>query len=166
MNKRILLAAAVSAGICSAAFAQTTPDTAAGAMGPGLPTTWEGPIADAFFDDVDAGTLRTDDELRSNWQNLTDEQQAQVRAHCLTVDTAAAAPADTDTTAATTPSAGTDAGTTAATTPGTSADTDTTASTTTPGAAGASGTAAADMEFGANVDMATLTRLCDMVEGM
>lgn len=109
MTYKLLVAAALSLGLGTAvAMAQTdtiepeagaAPDATAGSQ---LPMGWDGAIGDAFFADPELGTLRSQEEVSANWETLTDEQQAQVRAHCDTVDTAAAdtmeAPAD-DTTA-------------------------------------------------------------------
>lgn len=101
MTPKLLVAAALSLGLGTGiALAQddlTQPDTSP-PTGATLPMGWEGPIGDAFFSDPATGTLRTEEEVRANWQGLTDEQQAEVRAHCATVDTAAAEPDDDMTT--------------------------------------------------------------------
>jgi hypothetical protein len=100
MATKLLIAAALSLGLGSGlALAQSdTTDSAAGAapsMDTQLPAGWEGAIGDAFFSDTDAGTLRTEAEVKSGFEGLTPEQQAQVRAHCDTYDTAAADTMDT-----------------------------------------------------------------------
>lgn len=131
MTYKLIAAATFSLGLCTAiAMAQTdttmpdtgaAPDTAAGSQ---LPSGWDGAIGDAFFADSELGTLRSEDEVRANWETLTDEQQAQVRSHCATVDMAAA---DTTNDAA--------GGTTGDTTAGdttTGADDDVTTSSTSP----------------------------------
>lgn len=97
MSYKLLLAVALSLGMGSGlALAQS--DTSGATLGATadvttdaqLPTGWEGPIGDAFFSDTDAGTLRSEDEVRANFDALTVEQQAQVRSHCETYDTASA----------------------------------------------------------------------------
>jgi predicted Fe-S protein YdhL (DUF1289 family) len=47
-----------------------------------LPAGWDGALADAFFSDPGAGTLRTEREIRANWANLTVQQRAEVRSYC------------------------------------------------------------------------------------
>lgn len=108
MSCKFLIAASLSLGLATGAVAQTAPQTgtdpaAAGTSagtGSGLPMGWDGAIGDAFFSDTEAGTLRSEDEVRANWDTLTSEQQAQVRSHCVSVDTAG--------NATTTPGAGSD----------------------------------------------------------
>jgi hypothetical protein len=99
MAYKLLLATAVSLGLGTGmALAQSTttapsvgatPDSSASAQ---LPAGWEGAIGDAFFSDTDSGTLRSEEEVRANFNSLSAEQQAQVRSHCETLDTAAASP--------------------------------------------------------------------------
>lgn len=114
MTYKLLVAAALSLGLGSAvAMAQTEPaetETAPGVTAsPQLPAEWEGPIADAFFSDQETGTLRPQDEVQSNWEALTDEQQAQVRADCAKMDTAVTETDDDMTTGSTTPDSTTSA---------------------------------------------------------
>lgn len=97
MTYKLLAAAAFSLTLGASALAQapapapapTGQETGATA-GSGLPAEWEGAVGDAFFSDVEAGTLRSEDEVRANWQDLSAEQQAQVRTDCASFDTAAA----------------------------------------------------------------------------
>lgn len=118
MTYKLLVAAALSLGLGTAiAVAQTdTIEPEAGAVpdaavGSELPAGWDGAIGDAFFADPELGTLRSEEEVRANWEALSEEQQAQVRSHCDTFDTAAAdtlddpagAEVDEGTTASTTP---------------------------------------------------------------
>lgn len=101
MTYKLLVAATLSLGLGTAvAMAQTdnaqpeagaTSDSAASTQ---LPSGWDGAIGDAFFSDTQQGTLRSQDEITANWETLTDEQQAQVRADCDTIDTAAAGTMD------------------------------------------------------------------------
>lgn len=97
MTYRILAAATLSLGLGTAvAMAQTTtvqPDAGAApdaGMQTTLPMGWDDAVGDAFFSDADLGTLRSQDEVQANWNDLSEAQQAQVRAHCATIDTAAA----------------------------------------------------------------------------
>lgn len=110
MSCKFLIAASLSLGLATGAVAQTAPQTgtdpaAAGTStstgtGSGLPMGWDGAIGDAFFSDTEAGTLRSEGEVRANWDTLSSEQQAQVRSHCASVDTAS--------NVSTTPGAGSD----------------------------------------------------------
>lgn len=104
MTYKLFLAATLSLGLGTGiALAQsdtTTTDSTLGAApdataGSDLPTGWEGAIGDAFFSDADAGILRSEDEVRANFNTLTETQKAEVRDHCELYDTAAV---DVDTT--------------------------------------------------------------------
>lgn len=106
MTYKLLVAAALSLGLGTGiAMAQdvTQPQPNAASPDAQLPMGWEGPIGDAFFADPQLGTLRSQEEVRTNWGALTDEQQAQVRSYCDTVDTAAAGTDEDVTTGSTTP---------------------------------------------------------------
>lgn len=108
MTHKLLIAAALSLGFGTAvAMAQNDVLQPDAAPGPGaetsLPMGWDGAIGDAFFADPATGTLRTEEEVRANWQGLSEEQQAQVRSHCATVDTADAQTNDQMTTGSVTP---------------------------------------------------------------
>lgn len=101
MTYKLLVAATLSLGLGTAiAMAQTeTTKPEAGAAsgttaGSQLPSGWDGAIGDAFFADQKMGTLRSQDEVRTNWKALTEEQQAQVRSRCDTMDMAAASAGD------------------------------------------------------------------------
>lgn len=173
MSYRIVAALALSLGLSTAALAQTsgTETTTGSANGEVmLPTGWEGEIADAFFSDPDAGTLKPEAEITANWGNLSAEQQASVRSECETRTAATG----TDTTTGT----GTTAGATTDTTTG-GASTDTTAGAETEtddemqtGATGTTGTdtttggAAAGATTADPTLEASLTQLCGMIEGM
>lgn len=67
MFRRLLVAAALAAGVSGAAFAQDL--------------SWGQNVNDAFVDPA-TGTLRSGDEIQANWQTLSQEEQAQVRADC------------------------------------------------------------------------------------
>ena len=47
-----------------------------------MPSEWEGNIGDAFYSDTDLGTLRSDEEMRTNWENLSDEDKGAARDYC------------------------------------------------------------------------------------
>lgn len=92
MTSKILIAAALSLGLGTAvAMAQNDqlePDAGAA---PGAETTLPAGEAagEAFFTDPATGALRTEEDVRANWQTLSEEQQAEVRVFCDTVDMAA-----------------------------------------------------------------------------
>ncbi|WP_170314756.1 hypothetical protein [Aquibium carbonis] len=197
MKTRLLTATAAALILCAPAFAQTATTTDAAnssaSMSSAMPQGWNDEIGNAFFSDSELGTLRSDDEISANWNDLSSEQQAQVTTYCATIDTASAtglggattpsgdAASSTipgDTTAGVTaggtaspsiegqPTTGLTGDTTAGATTGTmgtdangGVSTDTTASTTPDGATGATG----GMDAGANVNVASMQRLCDVV---
>lgn len=91
MKSTTITALAFSLSLGTAAFAQTTMDAQSDLQaGTGMPMEWEGEIGEAFFEDSERGVLRAESEIRSNFDELTIEQQAMVRAHCAQVDMAAA----------------------------------------------------------------------------
>ncbi len=69
MTSRILIAAALSFGLGTAAY---------GAAG----DTWGERLTDMFFANPGDHTLRSEEEVRANWQELSAEEKAQVRADC------------------------------------------------------------------------------------
>lgn len=175
--KRIhLLVGAMSMAMVSTAIAQDTSGSASGttegsaATGTMMQMTeaeknatadWTGPIADALFTDQSKMTLRSEQEIRTNWANLSAEQQNQIKEDCNTVETAAAGTGTT--TGTTTPSGDTTASTTTDTTTGGTAGTtsgETTASTTTGTTSGTAGTAT-----GAGGVM-SVAQLCNIVKNM
>ncbi|MFN3549894.1 MAG: hypothetical protein ACK4U0_20600 [Mesorhizobium sp.] len=172
MKTRMMTATAVALMLCAPAFAQTaTTDTAnsSTSMSSAMPQGWNDELGNAFFSDSELGTLRTEEEISTNWASLSAEQQAQVTGYCDTMDTASATgsagstmpsgdaasgAATTDTTAGITAGTTVDPSLPGGTTAGVS--TDTTASTTQDGAAGG-------MDAGASVNIASMQRLCDVV---
>jgi predicted Fe-S protein YdhL (DUF1289 family) len=100
MKYALIAALTASVGLTTAALAQTTPTAEGSAQTAvsGLPADWQGEIAAAFFADPETGTLRSEEEVRSNWANLSAEQKASVTGYCETV----VAGTDTDTTASVT----------------------------------------------------------------
>lgn len=143
MTCRIIAALALTLGLGTAAFAQsstTGADTSAAGAATGsvtLPKAWEGDIASAFFTDPAAGTLKSDEEIKSAWANLSSDQQAQVKTDCQSHMASAGTGSD-------------------------SMKTGSTSTTTTGGAATSSGTTA-----GATDPMtASLDKLCGDISGM
>ncbi|ASY65489.1 Large exoproteins involved in heme utilization or adhesion (plasmid) [Sinorhizobium sojae CCBAU 05684] len=172
-----LLAGAISMAMASAAIAQDTSGSATGADPAATGTDmlqmtqaerdatadWTGPIADALFTDPSKTSLRSEEEIRTNWAQLSAEQQNQVKEDCNTVQTAAAGTGTT--TGTTTPSDDTTASTTPDTTTGGTAGTasgETTASTTTGTTAG---TADPSASTGAGGVM-SVAQLCNIVQNM
>lgn len=88
MMFKTLAAVAMSAGLATAAFAQTSSgsgDAAGnGGQGDSPPKTWEAPINNAFYDSN--GMLRTQADIQANWAKLDTTQQDKVRADCMGVD--------------------------------------------------------------------------------
>jgi hypothetical protein len=95
MSTKILAAVAFSLALGTAAFAQSggtstnvggSPATSSGDSAVNdqqrVFPKFTGAIGDAFYSDMDKGTLRTEAEMRANFGNLTAEQQAQVRTDC------------------------------------------------------------------------------------
>jgi hypothetical protein len=170
MSYRIVAALALSLGLSTAALAQTD-TTTGGAAGAGgevmLPAEWQGDIASALFSDPQAGTLKSEEEIRSGWGSLSADQQAQVRSECETHMAAAGTGTDTmtggastDTTAgAATSTDDTTAGASTDTTAGASTDTTAGASTDTTAGASTDTTAGAstDTTAGASTDTAAST---------
>ncbi|RAZ83226.1 hypothetical protein [Cereibacter johrii] len=74
---RPLTLAGAAALLASAATAQTTT-----AQGTTMGRDWDAPIVDTFFNPGGTMTLRTDGEVRSSWESLSEEQKQQVRDDC------------------------------------------------------------------------------------
>lgn len=156
MFSKLLLATALTLSLGGTALAQSSSGSttgggaatgadATGTMGgssfEGIPSGWEGDINDAFF--TDDMTLRSQDEIASNWGNLSAEQQAQVKADCTSMQ--ASMEGDTEMG---------DAG-------GSKPDeTTTSATTSSPATGGATGGASAS----ASDQMAAMQELCGWVE--
>ena len=77
MIYRIVAATAVSLALGTAALAQssTTTDTSASGM-----PTWDDTIKNAFLSDPAAGTVKSEEEIKTSWATLSPEPQAQVKA--------------------------------------------------------------------------------------
>ena len=86
MITKIVSFAAAVAFVGSSAFAQTAAgDTASettNAADQAQQMQWEEPVANVFYSDVKARTLRPEAEWTKNWSGLTDEQRAKVQADC------------------------------------------------------------------------------------
>lgn len=84
MIRHMMLAAAITLSMGAAAFADSGTD--AGATGDHdpakLPGNWSAAVGSAFFSDPTTMTLRSEGEIRTNWQSLSAEEQAQVKADC------------------------------------------------------------------------------------
>ena len=88
MTRTIIAALTLSLGLGTAALAQsstttTGADTSASTAGSvTLPQAWQGDISSTFFSDPAAGTLKSDEEIKSGWSKLSADQQAQVKSDC------------------------------------------------------------------------------------
>ena len=82
-----LAAFALAALWLSPALAQTSMGVSGQGSDQGsLPPGWHGALADAFFEDPGAGTLRTQRDVEASWPKLSPEQQAEVRSYCASLD--------------------------------------------------------------------------------
>ena len=91
MLQKLLATAAFTLALSLSAVAQDA--SSSGANNPGgegdtssttgasdpMPPGWEGPIADVFYSDVTARTMREQDDMATSWAALTADQQAQVK---------------------------------------------------------------------------------------
>ena len=94
MLQKLLATAAFTLALSLSAVAQDA--SSSGANNPGgegdtssttgasdpMPPGWEGPIADVFYSDVTARTMREQDDMATRWAALTADQQAQVKSDC------------------------------------------------------------------------------------
>lgn len=165
MPYKFLAIAAMSLSLgATGALAQTTQTDTTTGVGTGaavtgmqhdrMPMEWKGNIGDAFYSDTELGTLRTDDELRTGWEGLDEDDQATVRDYCERFamdDDRAGTGADAQVGATTGTAAGTDATTGAATGTGTVGTTTDTG-------------AAVDPAAGAGMHQASLRQICEMIE--
>lgn len=110
MTSRLLIIAALSlglgAGVALAQNDQLQPDSAPGA-GTVLPAGERG-IGETFFIDPATGSLRGEAEVRAGWQELTMDEQTEVRSYCNAVGMASAPPTEELTTGSVTPDATTE----------------------------------------------------------
>jgi len=113
MTYKLLAVAAITLSLGStSALAQAATDTtgtaATGTAATGahdrMPMEWEGAVGDAFYEDTELGTLRGEDDMRANWEDLDDDDREAVRDYCERfammdeAETDAAAETETDTT--------------------------------------------------------------------
>lgn len=82
--KILVAAAALSLGLGTAAMAQTTEP----AEGSGPATTLPENAFAPFFTEPFTGALYSQEQIGERWMNMSEEQQAQVRAECDTFATA------------------------------------------------------------------------------
>ncbi|MGP3696329.1 hypothetical protein [Rhodobacter sp. NSM] len=99
---RLPLIAGLAGLLASAAAAQTTT-----AQGTTMGRDWDAPMVDTFFNPGGSMTMRTEAEVRSSWDSLSEEQKSQVRDDCASFGTAGVG----------TDAAGTSGGTSAGTVP-------------------------------------------------
>jgi hypothetical protein len=110
MFLRLVAAAALMMSLCAGAKAQTSDgDQDSGKTA--IPSTWKGPIAEAFYKDATGVALRPEAEAKANFNALSPELQAQVKSDCATMMSATGtdAMATTSTDAGTSAAAGGDA---------------------------------------------------------
>lgn len=74
MTYKLIATAVMALGLGTAAFAQSNSEP------PTYPQAWEGDISAALFDDQH--TLRSQDEIKTNWAKLSADQQAMVKKEC------------------------------------------------------------------------------------
>ena len=86
MKKMFVTVTAIAALVGFSAYAQDTTagDTASETTNAkdAQQMMWDGPIADTFYSDVTARTMRPESEWSTRWTALTDEQRAKVKADC------------------------------------------------------------------------------------
>lgn len=86
MKKLLVTVTAIAALVSFSAYAQdsTTSDGASETTNAqdAKEMMWEGPIAETFYSDVTARTMRPESEWATGWAALTDEQRAKVKADC------------------------------------------------------------------------------------
>lgn len=85
MTRKIIAATILTLGMATGALAQTSTQ---GGEPPSYPDSWKGDIASALY--ADQHTLRTQDEVKTNWAKLSADQQAQVKKDCTATSQAAA----------------------------------------------------------------------------
>jgi Spy/CpxP family protein refolding chaperone len=84
MRKVLITAVALAACVSFSAYAQdSSTDTGSTTNAQDAKEMmWEGPVADTFYSDTSARTLRPDSEWSKGWSSLTDEQRAKVKSDC------------------------------------------------------------------------------------
>lgn len=158
MKRSLLTATVLLMASSGLAFAQSAPAGTASDSTAAF-SSWDQTTRDAFFSDDNA--LRSSDELRSGWESLDAEKQAQIRADCSSLQASAGGAvtgSDTSGGMAAAPE-GTSSETTASTTM------DSTSSS--GGASMGSDSAAAGGEASVGADMpdqASLQQLCDEIQ--
>ncbi|TCL63623.1 hypothetical protein [Rhizobium sp. BK251] len=96
---RLLAVSTLALAMATSAFAQSSQGSqteggpgndAAKPASPGGPDLWSGQVGQIFFSDS-SGKLRSQEEIRTGWANLTADQQAQLRADCKNLASSAGA---------------------------------------------------------------------------
>ena len=84
MTYKLLTIAAMSLslGATTALVAESGTTGMSGMQSDRMPSAWEGAIADAFYSDTEHGTLRSGEEMRTNWDGLGDADKNAVRDYC------------------------------------------------------------------------------------
>ena len=82
MRSKLIATTAISLFIASTAIAQETTGAGADPAMGGEMMNWEGPIGNALFTDDTMMTPHPAEELQSNWQDLSEDEQEQVRNYC------------------------------------------------------------------------------------
>lgn len=92
MLQKLIATAALTLALSLPAIAQDNNATGAGNAGDDssettgatdpMPQGWEGPIADTFYSDMSARTLREEADMATRWTALSAGQQAQVKSDC------------------------------------------------------------------------------------
>ena len=80
-----IAAMSLSLGATTALASQSGTTGMSGMQSDGTPSDWEGAIADAFYSDTERGTLRSTEEMRNNWEDLSDEDKGVARDHCASI---------------------------------------------------------------------------------
>lgn len=94
MSTKPLMILALTLGMSSIAFAQTTQTTpegqAGGAMGGAesftMPQGWEGSIGTSLFSDPTTGTAHSKEDLSKNWSTMSAEDQGKVKDYCTSLN--------------------------------------------------------------------------------
>lgn len=83
MTPKLLVPLVFALGTSTAVFAQDTQaDTQTDFSLVTIPFDWDEDTADAFFSDRETGELRGEEEISTNWADLSIEQQEIVRDYC------------------------------------------------------------------------------------
>lgn len=163
MTRKLLASTVIPLLFATSAIAQTTSTDST--MG----HSWSDTTAEAFFTDDGSMTLRSEAEIGTSWEELTEEERTMVRDECASMeqDSAATGSGTTDSSttsdSSTTGTATTD--TTTDTTTGATSDSTTTGSATTDTTMAGTGTLMEGIT-GGEVTQASWEELCTIVGGL